>query len=66
MSLEHSPSKQLRKRVRRAALAKLFDVNIRTVDGWAKRGVIPAPHYLPGSKIPLWFEDEIPNIENAA
>jgi hypothetical protein len=60
MSLEHAPQREPRKRIRRSGLAKLFDVDIRTIDGWAKRGVISPPHYLPGSTIPFWFVDEIP------
>jgi len=58
MSIEHSPARA-RKRIRRRGLAGHYDVNIRTVDSWAKRGVIPAPHYLEGSRIPFWFEDEL-------
>jgi phage terminase Nu1 subunit (DNA packaging protein) len=50
----------MRKRIRRQALAELFGVNIRTVDFWAKNGVIPKPHYLEGSRTPLWYADEIP------
>jgi hypothetical protein len=48
-----------RKRWRRKVLAERFSVNERTIDGWARRGVIPAPHYLEGSPIPFWFDDEI-------
>jgi len=48
----------MRKRIRRHGLAEAFGVNIRTIDAWAKRGVIPAPHYLAGSVIPFWFTDE--------
>jgi hypothetical protein len=48
-----------RKRWRRKALAELFGVNERTIDGWAKKGTLPAPHYLDGSPIPFWFDDEI-------
>jgi hypothetical protein len=58
MSIEHSPQRQPRKRIRRRGLADAFKVNIRTIDDWAKRGVIPPPHYFPGSVIPFWFEDE--------
>jgi hypothetical protein len=28
----------------------------------AKPGFLPPPHYLPGSPIPLWFEDEIDRL----
>lgn len=49
----------MRKRIRRRDLADAFKVNIRTVDDWAKRGVISPPHYLEGSVIPYWYEDEI-------
>ena len=71
MSIEHSPAREprkhiARKRIRRAALAELFGVNIRTIDLWSRIGTLPKPHYLPGSNIPLWFEDEIPNTSNAA
>jgi hypothetical protein len=54
MSLENAP----RKLVRRRHLADHFGVNIRTVDAWARRGVIPPPQYLEGSEIPFWFADE--------
>jgi hypothetical protein len=50
----------MRKRIRRQALAELFGVNIRTIDHCAKHGVIPKPHYLEGSRVPLWYADEIP------
>ena len=67
MTKQHTPTpKQPRKRIRRAALAELFNVNIRTIDAWSKHGTLPAPHYLPGSRVPLWFEDEIPNTKRAA
>jgi hypothetical protein len=66
MSIEHSPSREPRKRIRRAALAEVFGVNIRTIDLWAKTGTLPSPHYLPGSKVPLWFVDEIPNTAEQA
>ena len=49
---------QPRKRIRRAKLAEHFDVNIRTIDAWSKKGVLPKPHYLEGSEIPYWFTDE--------
>ncbi len=48
----------MRKRIRRRGLAEHFDVNIRTIDAWAKDGVLPRPHYLKGSTIPFWFVDE--------
>jgi len=48
----------MRKRIRRHGLAEHFDVDIRTIDAWAKKGVIPKPHYLEGSQIPFWFCDE--------
>jgi len=50
---------KLPRRVRRREIAEQNSVNIRTVDGWARRGVIPQPHYLEGSRIPFWFEDEL-------
>jgi hypothetical protein len=58
MSAEHFPQRESRRRIRRRGIANHFGVDIRTVDGWAKRGVIPAPHYLEGSPIPFWFTDE--------
>jgi len=61
VSIEHSPQRNPRKRIRRRGLADHYQVNIRTVDGWAKRGIIPPPHYLEGSVIPFWFEDETVN-----
>jgi hypothetical protein len=58
MSIEHSPQREPRKRIRRRRLAEHFGVNIRTIDGWVRRKVLAPPHYLEGSKIPFWFEDE--------
>jgi len=56
----HEPSSQRepRRRIRRRGLADHYSVDIRTIDAWVKRGVIPAPHYLAGSVIPFWFTDE--------
>jgi len=48
----------MRKRIRRHGLAEHFDVDIRTIDSWAKKGILPKPHYLEGSQIPFWFVDE--------
>jgi len=48
----------MRKRIRRHGLAEHFDVDIRTIDAWAKKGILPKPHYLEGSQIPFWFVDE--------
>ena len=48
----------MRKRIRRHGLAEHFDVDIRTIDAWAKKGILPKPHYLEGSLIPFWFVDE--------
>jgi hypothetical protein len=50
---------KLSKRWRRKSLAQLFDVNVRTIDGWVRRGVLPPPHYLPGSPLPFWHDDQI-------
>jgi hypothetical protein len=50
--------KPSRKRWRRKQVADHFCVSERTVDGWAKRGVIDPPHYLEGSPIPFWFSDQ--------
>ena len=58
MSSESFPQREPRRRIRRRGLANHFGVDIRTVDAWAKRGVIPGPHYLEGSIIPFWFVDE--------
>jgi hypothetical protein len=52
---------KLRKRWRRKSLAQHFDVKIRTIDGWVRRGVLPKPHYLEGSPLPFWYDDEIAN-----
>jgi hypothetical protein len=48
----------MRKRIRRRGLADHFCVDIRTIDAWARKGVLPKPHFLPGSYVPLWFVDE--------
>jgi hypothetical protein len=50
---------EIRKRWRRKRLAEFFDVNPRTIDLWARTGVIPPAHYLAGSSIPFWYDDEI-------
>jgi hypothetical protein len=60
MAAEHATQREPRKRIRRAELAELFGVHIRTIDYWAKHGIIPPPHYLAGSVIPLWYRDQIP------
>jgi hypothetical protein len=61
---------KVRKRWRRKRLAEHFDVNIRTIDLWVKKRILPPPHYLKGSPIPFWYEDQIPagkqNSEQAA
>jgi predicted site-specific integrase-resolvase len=54
---------KLRRRVRRHEIAEQNAVNIRTVDGWARRGVIPPPHYLEGSRIPFWYADELDRLQ---
>ena len=48
----------MRQRVRRYTLAEHFCVDVRTIDAWARKGVIPPPHYLPGSRVPFWYQDE--------
>jgi hypothetical protein len=58
MSFHEPSSREPRRRIRRRGLADHFSVDIRTVDSWVRRGVLPAPHYLPGSVIPFWFCDE--------
>jgi hypothetical protein len=47
VSIEHSPQRErkVRKRWRRKALAEYYDVNVRTIDGWAKKGILPPPKY---------------------
>jgi hypothetical protein len=52
-----------RKRWRRKKLAELFGVTDRTIDGWAKRGILPPPHYLPGSPIPFWHDEEVAAVK---
>jgi hypothetical protein len=49
----------MRRRIRRRELAEQFSVNIRTIDAWAKTGALPKPHYLPGSRVPLWYVDDV-------
>jgi predicted DNA-binding transcriptional regulator AlpA len=43
--------------LRKTAVAERYSVDERTVDRMAKDGRIPAPKYLPGSRIPIWDED---------
>jgi len=66
VSIEHSPQRERKvcKRWRRKALAEYYDVNVRTIDGWAKKGILPPPKYLPGSVIPFW--DQLPKGKPAS
>jgi hypothetical protein len=40
------PKQDVRKRLRRKDLAENFRVHVRTIDGWVKKRIIAAPHYL--------------------
>jgi hypothetical protein len=61
-----SPQREPRKRIRRRGLADLYSVDIRTIDSWSRRGVIPRPHFVPGSRIPLWFLDEVDRLQTTS
>jgi hypothetical protein len=61
------PIKQLpRKYLRKAGVAERYAVDVRTVDRMAKDRRIPPPKYLPGSRIPLWAEDELDKSDRRA
>ena len=50
----------MRKRIRKIPLAQHFGVTTKTIENWVKDEILPPPHYLDGSPIPFWYEDEIP------
>jgi hypothetical protein len=41
-------------------------VSDRTVDRWSRTGVLPKPFYQPGSRLPLWWQDELEMRETLA
>lgn len=51
--------------LRRKDLAKRYGVILNTIDGWHRRGVLPAPVYLKGSDIPLWRPCDIAAAEKS-
>ena len=55
-----------KKYLRKAKVARRYDVNVRTVDRMAADGRIPPPIYLPGSRIPLWDEVELDENDRRA
>jgi hypothetical protein len=54
------------KKLRRAGVAMRYSVDERTVDRMRLDGRIPPPKYLPGSRIPIWDEDELDQHDRAA
>ena len=45
--------------MRKRSVAERYGVDERTVDRMKNDGRIPLPVYLPGSRFPLWWEDEL-------
>jgi hypothetical protein len=61
--IKHNPSK---KYSRKRAVAERYGVSERTVDRWVEFGKLPAPVYLPGSRIPLFAEDGLDELDSRA
>jgi hypothetical protein len=57
--MAHRPEVTGRKYLRKRAVAIRYDVCERSIDRMAQDGRIPAPKYLPGSRLPLWDVTEL-------
>jgi predicted site-specific integrase-resolvase len=60
---KHNPSK---KYSRKRAVAERYGVSERTVDRYVEVGRLPAPVYLPGSRIPLYEESALEECDRKA
>jgi predicted DNA-binding transcriptional regulator AlpA len=54
-----APRQQSRRYLRKQHVAERYGVNVRSVDRMKDDKRIPPPKYLPGSRIPIWAEDEL-------
>ena len=50
--------------LRKAALARRFDVSLRTIDRWTKAGILPEPMKV--GRTPYWEPDTRPISNTAA
>jgi hypothetical protein len=57
---------QGRRYLRKRGVAERYAVDERTVDRMQRDGRIPPARYLPGSRIPLWAEDELDRSDRRA
>ena len=55
-----------RQYLRKRGVATRYAVDERTVDRMARDGRIPPPKYLPGSRLPIWVEQELDENDRAA
>jgi predicted DNA-binding transcriptional regulator AlpA len=63
LSVNNSSSK---KYLRKKRVADRYGVVERTVDRWVELNRLPKPVYLPGSRIPLFAEDELDEHDRRA
>jgi predicted DNA-binding transcriptional regulator AlpA len=49
--------------LRRKDLIQRYGIDEKTLWRWRKRGVLPAPIYMPGCNIPLWRPCDIEEFE---
>jgi len=47
----------------RKDLAQRFSRSLITIDNWRRRGLLPAPVYLPGCRFPFWRPIDIQRYE---
>lgn len=47
----------------RKDLARHFCKSVDTIDYWHRRGILPAPVYLPGCRYPFWRPVDIQRVE---
>jgi hypothetical protein len=66
MSKNQRRGRSYRRGLRKHSVAERYDVDERTVDRMKLDGRIPPPKYLPGSRIPIWWEDELDENDRRA
>ena len=52
--------------LRKASVGLRYGISTRSVDRMAATNRLPKPRYLPGSRIPFWFEEELDAQDRAA
>jgi hypothetical protein len=55
-----------RRWLRKPRVKKRYDCTDRTIERMVKDGRLPPPHYQPGSRTPLWDEDELEENDRRA